>query len=965
MNRKNIVIILLAMVVIGSYMFINIGNFKENSRSTSLSLKQINTLKEINYQFLSTAFFVRESIIRNDYTVKEKVNGLHGSIENKLIFLKNTLEGEGKTLDTISDLFQKRKKLQLDLLAKPAKGLQKEFLRQTDINTIEFYHVTNALLSRREKLEHQKSQEIHFYYTLFLAVLAFISAIIFVNKSVLLSRTQKQLKQTRVNEKQYLEFVENLADAVVATDINRYITFASSKFSTMFGYTTQELIGKNIIELGSSDSIQEMKAHKHKLKTSQVPVVSEVLFISKNEKMVWVELKSTKIDPDRRERGFLHTVKDITESRSIKEELKASEKERKKTLNLLLDIFQNLESTIVYVKDLKGTYLLASPSAKKFFGMDPVGKNNYDFFSQLKSKHFETLDNEVINSRKILKFEYINEENIQPAHFLMVRFPLFDSTGEIYGVGVIANDITEEVHRREELIAAKETAEYSERMQEQFLANMSHEIRTPLNGISGMNRLLLETHLTEQQRDFANSIKTSATNLLDIINGLLDLSKIKAGKMTFETIDFDVFEILDHLNRSFQLNLKQGIQLELNIDASLPKVLLGDPLQLRQVLVNLIGNAIKFTAEGKIVVTITSEKNANGILLKGSVADSGIGISEDKITEIFKPFVQAEAEITRQYGGTGLGLSITKQLLELQGGTIDVSSELEKGSTFSFTLPLGLGDETKVVTKTKEETISSSSFKGRKFLLVEDQEVNQKLIFNLIKKTGGQIVIAQNGKEAVHILETNDKFDLIFMDLHMPEMDGVTATSYIRKTLKLKIPILAMTASAMKGEREYCLFNGMDEYLSKPFEFAVFYKKINELLGANLELTATASEIPTDLYDLGQLAELDDMEYLAEIIQTYNETVPVILSQIEEAIHLNNWDDVRFHAHKAKSPVGLFQASSLHGLLQNLEKSALEKVDTDKCLGWIQEAIRINQQIELQLTADLQCIQSQLNRTAL
>ncbi|MCO4294625.1 ATP-binding protein [Solitalea sp. MAHUQ-68] len=949
MNRKNISIVLFTMLVIGSYLFINVGNFKEHNRSSSLSLKQINTLKEINYEFLSTAFFVRESIIRGDYSVNEKVKSLHSSIDKKLFFLKSTMVDQEKTLDTISNLFQKRKKIQFDLLAKPGKGLQKELLKQTDSNTTAFYKVTNSLLSRWEKLEHKKALAINFYSSLFLAVLAFISAIIFINKSVLLFRTQKQLKQTRVNEKQYLEFVENLADAVVATDINRYITFASSKFSKMFGYTTQELIGKNIIELGSSDSIQEMKAHKHELKTSQVPIVSEVLFISKNGKMVWVELKSTKIDPDRRERGFLHTVKDITEARSIKEELKASEKERKKTLNLLLDIFQNLESTIVYVKDLKGTYLLASPSAKKFFGMDPVGKNNYDFFSQLKSTHFEKLDNEVISSRKILKFEYINEENIQPAHFMMVRFPLFDSTGEIYGVGVIANDITEEVQRREELIAAKETAEYSERMQEQFLANMSHEIRTPLNGISGMNRLLLETHLTEQQRDFANSIKTSAINLLDIINGLLDLSKIKAGKMTFETIDFDVLELLDHLNRGFQLNLKQGIQLELNIDLSLPKVLLGDPLQLRQILVNLIGNAIKFTSEGKIVVTITAEKNANGILLKGSVADSGIGISEEKITEIFKPFVQAEAEITRQYGGTGLGLSITKQLLELQGGTIDVSSELDKGSTFSFTLPLGLGDETKVVIKTKEEAISSSSFKGRKFLLVEDQEVNQKLIFNLIKKAGGQIVIAQNGKEAVHILETNNKFDLILMDLHMPEMGGVTATSYIRKTLKLKIPIMAMTASAMKGEREYCLFNGMDEYLSKPFEFTVFYKKINELLGDKLEFTTTDSEITPALYDLGQLAELDDMDYLMEIITTYIETVPVILSQIQEAVYLKNWDDVRSHAHKAKSPVGLFQATALYELLNEIECNAKEKTALNTCSKQAERAIELNNSIVAEL----------------
>jgi signal transduction histidine kinase len=404
-------------------------------------------------------------------------------------------------------------------------------------------------------------------------------------------------------------------------------------------------------------------------------------------------------------------------------------------------------------------------------------------------------------------------------------------------VFIILVQLNKEFTRRKQtqelLVAAIREAHEAKQMQEQFLANMSHEIRTPMNGIKGMNDLLIDTPLSAKQHELTGIIKSSVNNLLVIINDILDFSKIKAGKLNIEEIDFSLKEAMAGSTAIFEHRLKKkGLVLDLDLDPAIPHRLMGDPHRLNQILINLIGNAIKFTDHGRLSVGVAlQERSDTKVTLSFSVTDTGIGIQADTIPFIFDSFSQAGGDTSRRYGGTGLGLTICKQLVQLQGGDITVSSIPGKGSTFSFHLSYGYNDAPDAQQPPAVPiTDYSNLLVGKNFLVAEDNEINQKLIDYVLRKAGGTVEIVNNGAEAIRYLEEGKLVDLIIMDLQMPEMDGYEATQYIRNDLHLDTPIIAMTATAMKGEQLQCLESGMNEYLTKPFDFADLYKRINGLL---------------------------------------------------------------------------------------------------------------------------------------
>ncbi|MFL5338812.1 MAG: response regulator, partial [Gemmataceae bacterium] len=772
----------------------------------------------------------------------------------------------------------------------------------------------------------------------------------------------------RESELRFRDLLENAHDLIQSLNPDGSIQYVNPAWLRATGYTADEVRRLNIFDILHPDSRVHCQGLFRRVLAGENVGTIEVKVVTKDGRVIELEGTTSCRFQDGQPvatRGMYHDV-------TARNRAEAACRESEARLQAFLDN----SPAVIYMKHRDGRYITVNRQFEKLFHFtreQVFGKTDHDLWARDLADLYRTNDLAVLESAAPMENEEIARQDDGEHWYLSVKFPLLDATGRAYALCGISTDITARKHAQESLRRAKEVAEAANQAKSAFLANMSHEIRTPMNAVIGMTELALDTELSAEQREYLELVHKSADHLLDLINEILDYSKIEAGRLEIDQIEFGLRDTLgDVLSTLAPRAYQKGLELAGTVAHDVPDNLIGDPGRLRQIIVNLIGNAVKFTEKGEVVldVRLAEGNGEGGVNLLFGVRDTGIGIPKEKQEAIFAPFTQADSSTTRKYGGTGLGLTISGRLVELMGGRIGVESEPGQGSTFWFTAHFGLSgpaerwkpaewaevrglpalvvDDNATNRRILDETLSAWGIRpsvvdggpaalaaldrafqaGEPFalvlldvnmpemdgfelarriqqqpdlagatimmlssggrpgdsarcrelgiasyltkpvrqselrkaiqtalgattvrrgggelkpaaecrplhvLLAEDNPINQKLAVRLLEKQGHSIVIAVNGRDAVATWE-REPFDLILMDVQMPDVDGLTAATMIRERESRSggrhTPILAMTAHAMKGDRERCLQAGMDDYVSKPIRSEELYAAIRNL----------------------------------------------------------------------------------------------------------------------------------------
>jgi len=907
-----------------------------------------------------------------------------------------------------------------------------------------------------------------------------------------LARRRSAEQKLRDSEALYESLVENLPMNLFRKDLEGRVTFANQRYSQALGQTPESLLGKTDFDLFPRELAEKYTADDRRMLDEEVTFEGTESHVTREGEQRYVHVLKTPVhDADGNIIGVQGIFWDVT-ARTVAEQ--AYERERF-LLNSLLD---NIPDNIFF-KDLEGRYIRVNAAMAHRLGLkdaqDAVGKRSREFFDDEYSSRIEASDRRLVEVGRpaIGEEQFVDWPDGSHKWVSVTRMPLRGPNGEIEGTFGLSHDITDQKLAQEAMKQARDAAEAASEAKSNFLANMSHEIRTPMNAIIGMTELVLDTELDASQHEYLTMVQESGEALLGVINDILDFSKIEAGRLELDPRPFALREIVGDTLKSLAVRTRgREVEIACHISPDVEEFLVGDSGRLRQVLINLVGNSIKFTECGEVVVEVLADPGAdlrppmpggflpdNPIKLHISVRDTGIGIPEHKLQQIFEAFEQADTSMTRRYEGTGLGLAISSRLVEMMGGHIWVDSELGNGSTFHFTAAFGHAPES---ARTQRE--SSTSLEGRRVLVVddnatnrrileemlrnwltvptivagaqqaveaieaaqnrgtqfdlvltdanmpdvdgfelierirlrddldapvimmltssgrmgdiarctelsvasylmkpikqselfdaivaslgvsvavdddverptevqkhsvslnvllaEDSLVNQKLAIALLEKWGHQVTVASNGREAVEAFAAGD-FDVILMDVQMPEMDGLQATEAIRlheHNLSEHIPIVAMTAHAMKGDEERCLAAGMDAYISKPIRAPLLFQKLADLCetkGAAAESDSTLQGQPAEVVkpERGPVVNWDealqtvggDRTLLKDILGAVLCECPTQIELFDGAVHNRDDKTARRAAHTILGNFRMLSATDPMAVAHEVEQLAKE-----------------------------------------
>ncbi len=645
--------------------------------------------------------------------------------------------------------------------------------------------------------------------------------------------------------------VEQSPVSIVITDAGGNIEYVNRTFTAVTGYTFEEAIGKNPRILKSGNLHASFYENLWRTIKRGQEWHGNFLNKRKNGDELWEKAVIAPIFNERQEiTHFVAVKEDITEQKRNADALLASERRYRRVVNSTSEGYWLLDQNRETVEVNDSLLQMLGYAREEMIGRKPVDfvdEENRQIFIDQTAK-IESTDHRIYEIALRTKAG----GNI---HTIFSATTLRDEDGAAQGSFAFITDISLRKQYERDLQAAREAALKANQAKSDFLANMSHEIRTPMNGIIGMADLVLDTELDSRQRFFLETVKVSADSLLVLINDILDFSKIEAGKLDLVEHPFALAETVQAAVQTIQvLANAKNLSLQVDINPTVPPALRGDSLRFRQILLNLLSNAVKFTDEGNIKVAIShSDAQNHRVELRISVADTGRGIKPEMAEHIFGSFAQEESDVTRQYGGTGLGLAISRHLCRLMGGDITVSSEPGHGSVFTFTCLFDTAEMSEL-TEAEASPEGVAGVPAMNILLVEDNEINRQLAGFILERDDHRVTMAENGLEALEQLVRQD-FNVVLMDIQMPKMDGYTATRIIRtfeNGLKAEdelpaelaaelahrlrgrhLPIIAMTAHAMSGDREKCLAAGMDDYLTKPFKPEEFHSLLGRWSGAS------------------------------------------------------------------------------------------------------------------------------------